>query len=141
DAVLRLRIEIVLRGPARTAAIEAERPMVAPVGADLQHRLVLEEAVVALERHATAILAGARLVGNELVGQQLERLLGLGDLYRVRGHVGHHVAVAVEPVGPWPGPPGAAGEVDIDERLALGIVGADRDARVGARPPPPRLVW
>src|SRR5262249_42626242 len=81
--VLRLRIEIVLRGPARTAAIEAERPMVATVGADLQHRLVLEEAVVALERHAAAILAGACLVSDELVGQELDRLLGFGDLDRV----------------------------------------------------------
>ena len=43
--------------------------MVAPVGAHLQHAFVLEEAVVAPERHAAAILAGAGLVGHELVGE------------------------------------------------------------------------
>ncbi len=74
--------------------------MVAPVGPDLQHAFVLEEPVVAPERHAAAELAGAGAVGDELVGQELHGLLGLGDLDRVRGHVGEHVRVAVEPVGP-----------------------------------------
>ena len=86
-AVLTLRIEVVLRRCPRVAAIEAERPMVAPVGADLQRALLLEEAVIAPERHAAAILAGPRLVGDELVGEQLDRLLGFGDLDRMRGWV------------------------------------------------------
>ena len=106
--------------------------MVAPVGADLEHAFPFEEAVVAQERHAAAELAGARLVGDELVGQELDRLFGLGDLDRVRGHVGEHVRVAVEAVGERPCAPGAAGEIDIDEGLAVGVIAADRDAGVAA---------
>ena len=74
--------------------------MVAPVGAHLQHAFVLEEPVVAPERHAAAVFAGAGLVGHELVGGELDRMLGLGHLDRVRRHVGEHVRVAVEAVGP-----------------------------------------
>ena len=59
-------------------------------------------------------------------------MLGLGHLDRVRGHVGEHVRVAVEPVGPGPRAPGAAGEIHVDERLARLVVAADRDAGVAA---------
>src|SRR5262245_55677301 len=47
DAIFLRRIEIVLGGSTGTAAVEAEGPMIAPVGADLQHPFRLVEAVVA----------------------------------------------------------------------------------------------
>jgi len=39
--------------------------MIAPVGAHLQHALVLEEAIVALEGHAAPELASASAVGDD----------------------------------------------------------------------------
>src|SRR3954468_20127542 len=132
QAVLGIGIEIVLRWPARTAAIKAERPMIAPVGAHLQHTFMLLEYVVAPERDAAAIFARTRLVGHELVSGELDRMLGLGHLDRVRGHVGEHVRVAVEPVGPRARTPRAAGEIYVNERLAVLVITADRDAGVAA---------
>ena len=53
-----------------------------------------------------------------------DRLLGLGDFDRVRRHVGEHVRVAVEPVGPRPRAPRAAPD-------------CGRRARAPAPPPSP----
>ena len=102
------------------------------VGAHGHHRFGLVEAVLALEGHAAAELAGPRLVGHELVGKHGDRLLGLDNLGGGARLVGEHVRVAVEAVGPGPRTPGAAGELDVDERLALRVVAADGDAAVAA---------
>ena len=50
----------------------------------------------------------------------------------MRGEVGEQVRVALEPVGPRPPAPGSRCEVDIDERPAIGVIAADRDARRAA---------
>src|SRR5712692_3412732 len=41
------------------------------------HAFLLEEAVVAAERHAAAILSRPGLVRHEFVGEELNRMLGL----------------------------------------------------------------
>ena len=53
----------------------------------LQHTVRFIEAVIATERHAAAIFAGTRLVGDKLVRQQRDRMLGFGHLDRMRRHV------------------------------------------------------
>ena len=102
------------------------------VGAHLQQPFGLEEAIVAAERRAAPVAAGAGAIRHELVGEDLQRILGLGHLHGLGGHVGEDVGVAVQPVGPGPRAPGAAGEIDIDEGLPLIVVAADGDAGVAA---------
>ena len=95
-------------------------------------RLLGQKAVIPPERRAAAEPARPHRVGDELVGGDLQRLLGLGHLDRLRGHVGVDVGVAVEAVGIGPPAPGAAGEIDIDEGPPLAVPAADRDAGVAA---------
>src|SRR5262249_57392678 len=95
----------LFRGGRPGPAAEAPKGRMAPpVRAHLQHGFLFEQAIVALERDAPAEFAGARLVGYELVSSQLDRMFGLGHLYRMRGHVGEHVGITVEPVAPRPPP-------------------------------------
>ena len=108
--------------------------MDAAVGTDLQHARLLQHPVFAREGNAAAEAARAGAPGQELVAEDLDRLLGLGDLDRRAGHVGEHVRIAVEPVRPRAPAPGAAGEVDIDEGLALRVVAADGHAGIPAIP-------
>ncbi len=130
--MVRVWIEIVLGRASGAAAIQAERPVITAVRAHLQHRLVLEETIVAAERNPAAEFAGAGLVGDEFISRDRHRHFGLGDLDRLRRHVRHHVRIAVEAVGPRASAPRTAGEVHIDERLARLVVAADRDAGVAA---------
>src|SRR6266581_9346383 len=76
-AMLGVRVDDVDRRPPGTSAVEPERPEGPSIGADLQHRLVLDEAVIAPEAHATAEFPGAARIGNELQGEDLERMLDL----------------------------------------------------------------
>ena len=104
------------------------------VGPHLKQALLLEEAVFASERRAAAVGSGASAVGHELVGEDLHGVFGLNGLDRLRGQIREDVGVAVEAVGPGPRAPGAAGEVDIDERIAgsvVSAVGDPGDATVG----------
>src|SRR5262249_8362643 len=56
------RVEEVLGRPARPAAVEPERTERAPVGADLEHALRLQEPVITTQTHAAAEAAGAARV-------------------------------------------------------------------------------
>ena len=130
--VLGVRIEVVARRLSRLPAVEAVGPEVPAVGAHLQNALFRHEPVVAAEGNATAELARAGPIAKELVGQDLDRVLGFRHLDRLRGHVDEQVCIAVQAVGPRPPAPGPGGEVDVDERRAVRIVAADGDACVAA---------
>src|SRR5207248_3569042 len=109
----------------RPAAIEPERTEIAPIGAHLQYRLLGEELVLAAEWCTAAEFAWPHCILDEFVSGDLQRLLAFGHFDRLRGHVGVDMRVAVEPVGIGPRAPGAAREIDIDERRAIGVVSAD----------------
>src|SRR5262249_3895180 len=113
DAVVSVRIDDVHRGLSGAPAVEAEWMKGASVGADLQYRFLLAEAVIAAEAHAAAEFPGAARIGNELEGEDLEGVLDLDDLGRVGRQVRKHTSVAVEAVGPGPAAPGRADEVDV----------------------------
>src|SRR5262249_35826951 len=68
-----ISIDIVFGRLAGAAAIEPERPVVTPVGTDLEHPLVLEESIVTPERNAAAILSGPGLVRHKLVRNDRQR--------------------------------------------------------------------
>ena len=76
------------------------------------------------------MLACARLVGDELIGCHHEGHFGFRYLNRLRGHVRHHVRIAVEAVSPGTSTPRAAGEVDIDKWLARFVITTDRNAGI-----------
>src|SRR6185312_154688 len=97
---------------------------VAAVRTNLQDTRSFVETVVAPERHSAAILSRARLVGDELVCEERDRMLRLGDLDRLRGHVRENVRIAVEAIGPGTAAPCAAREIDVYERLAVRVVSA-----------------
>src|SRR5438067_684820 len=83
---------------------------------------------VAAERGAAAILAGSHHVLDVFVAVDADRLLRFRHLDRLRRHVGVDVGIAVEPVRIGASAPRRGGEVDINERLAVRVVAADRDA-------------
>ena len=122
----------VARGLAGAAAIEPVGPEGVAVGAHLEQPLGLEKAIVAAERGAAPVAPGAGAVRHELVREDLQRIFGLGHFDRLRRHVGEDVGVAVEAIGPGPGAPGAAGEIDVDEGLSLIVVAADGDTGIAA---------
>src|SRR5438552_11850033 len=78
--VLGVGVHHVLGRLAGAAAIEPVRPEVVTVRANLQHGLSLEHLVVAPDRRAAAILAGAADVLDEFGAMDTQRLLRLGDL-------------------------------------------------------------
>src|SRR5437870_5836499 len=80
--VLGVGVHHVLGRLAGAAAIEPVRPEVVTVRANLQHGLSLEHLVVAPDRGAAAVLAGAADVLDELGAKHAQRLLRLGDLDR-----------------------------------------------------------
>src|SRR5207247_9703706 len=109
-----------------------ERPEAGTVPANVQPGPTLEHLVVAPDRRAAAILAGAADVLDEFGAMDTQRLLRLGDLDGRHRHVRHEVRIAVEAVRPGAAAPRRAEELDEDEGLPVRVVAADRDAGVAA---------
>src|SRR5690606_14950171 len=83
DTIFSVRIDHVVRMLARRTAVKAEGGLAAPVRSHLQDRLVLEEAVLAIEWRPAAELTGTCPIGQEFVAKDLDRLLCFSDLDRV----------------------------------------------------------
>src|SRR5205085_10975521 len=67
-------LEVILRWLPGAAAIKAEWAVVAPIRSHLQHAFVLEEAVIAPERHTAAIFSRTCLVRHEFISRELDRI-------------------------------------------------------------------
>src|SRR5437773_328003 len=104
--VLASRIQHVERGAPGPTAEEAPGAKDVAIGAHLEDGFLFEEPVVTADRGSAAVLAWPAHVLKELGAEDLERLLGLRDLHRRQRHVGEHVGVAVEAVGPGTAAPG-----------------------------------
>src|SRR5581483_9383046 len=89
---------------------------------------MFQEAVLAIEWRASAEFSGAAPIRQVLVAENLDWLLGLRNLDRMRCKIGEHMCVALESVGPRSAAPCAGGEVGIDEGPSIGRIAADGDA-------------
>src|SRR5262249_54691262 len=120
--------EEVLRCAPGLAALEAIRAKRAPIGADLERGFRFDEPVVTPKAHAAAVLPGAAGVLDELEAEDLDRMLDLAHLGRLRREIPEDMGIAVEAVGPWARAPRGHQEVHLNERREVGVVPADEHA-------------
>src|SRR5262249_46092665 len=134
EAVIGFWIEIIFGWLTGAAAIEPERPVVTPVGADLEQPLVLEESIVAPKWNAATKLSGPGLVRHEFVRNDRQRLFALRHLDRLGGNIRHLMRFPRGAVSPGAPPPSPAGKTHVDKGLGVRFIAADGNAGVAAAP-------
>src|SRR6266850_384869 len=123
-------VEDVVGGRARPAPCQAVGQKAAAIGPELERPHRLQEAILADDGQAAAMLPRPARVWHIAIALDAERILGLDHLDRVVGEVDHARAAGVHAVLGGPPAPGAEEKLEEDERSPLAIVAAEADARV-----------
>ena len=108
--------------------------MVLPVGANLEGGGGDERPPAALDRETPAVTARAAAVGDEPVALDHDRELGLGNLDRDVRRGCSRVAQPIIAVCGRSRTPRPDHELEVDERLRLGILSREDRERVAALP-------